>query len=187
MPDTKDVDWSDCICRVAADGDKAAFAALFRHFAPRVKSYLMKRGASDTQAEDAMQEAFATIWHRAHLYDPVKAAASTWIFTIARNKLLDALRKQSRPEPEDLPETVEHAASAEEAVNFGQEQALLHAAIKRLPQKQRDMIERAFLGDLTHAEISEQTDLPLGTIKSRIRLGLERLRHEVAQELKERS
>ena len=186
MPEAAAPDWSDCILRIAANGDRAAFAALFRHFAPRVKSYLMKRGASAAQAEDAVQEAMATVWHRARLFDPAKASAATWIFTIARNKQLDMLRKQARPEPEPLPEETEFADSAETAVNLAQEQTILREALQKLPPKQREMIERAFLGDLTHAEISEQTDLPLGTIKSRIRLGLERLRHEIAPALKDR-
>jgi RNA polymerase sigma-70 factor (ECF subfamily) len=186
MPDSA-TDWADNIRKIADAGDKAAFAALFRHFAPRVKSFLIKRGANDTQADDAMQETMATVWHKAHMFDASKASAATWIFTIARNKFLDIVRKQSRPEPELLPDEPEVSESAEVAVNFGQEQELLLAAIRKLPPKQRDMIERAFLGDLSHAEISEATDLPLGTIKSRIRLGLERLRREIVPVLEERS
>lgn len=187
MTQNDETDWAGCIRRIAEDGDKAAFALLFRHFAPRVKSYLIGRGASDSQAEDAAQEAMATLWHRAAMYDPAKAAASTWIFTIARNKFLDAVRKQARPEPEAMPEEPETSESTEEQVMVSQDQAMLRAALAKLPAKQREMVERAYLGELTHAEISDLTDLPLGTIKSRIRLGLERLRHEIAPSMKDRS
>ena len=180
-------DWSDCLIRIARDQDKKAFAMLFRHFAPRVKSYLLKRGASHTQADDAMQEAMATVWRKAHLFDPTKAAASTWVFTIARNKFLDAVRKQARPEPEMIETRPEYEDSAEDAVSISQESEILRSAIRRLPPKQREMIERAYLGELTHAEISQETELPLGTIKSRIRLGLERLRHEIAPAVKDRT
>ena len=149
------------------------------HFAPRAKAFLMKSGTSAAQAEDVMQEAMAQVWRKADLYDPKVATAATWIFTIVRNKRVDAFRKERRPEPEQLdwgPEKVEDPADATAAA---QEQELLRKAIARLPDTQRDIIKKAYFGDLSHSEIADFTGLPLGTIKSRIRLGLERLRHEM--------
>ncbi|WP_425501610.1 sigma-70 family RNA polymerase sigma factor [Parasulfitobacter algicola] len=163
--------------RIRETKDQAAFAALFQHFAPRVKSFLMKSGASEPLAEEVTQEAMATLWHKADLFDPTRASVSTWIFTIARNRKIDALRKQRRPEPEDLTWGPEAEPDQEDVVVLQQETEQLGIALAGLPEKQRELIERAYFGDLSHSEIAEQTGLPLGTIKSRIRLALERMRH----------
>ena len=160
-----------------ADQDKTAFAALFRHFAPRVKAFLMKSGAGETLAEECTQEVMATLWQKAHLFDPSRASVSTWIFTIARNRKIDALRRQKRPEPEDLPWGPEAEPDQAEAMSLRQESEKLAEAVAQLPDKQRKLIEKAYFGDLSHSEIAAETGLPLGTIKSRIRLALERLRH----------
>lgn len=169
--------WIDQIDRIRTNKDEAAFAELFRHFAPRVKSFLMKSGASETLAEECAQEVMATLWRKAHLFDPTRASVSTWIFTIARNRKIDALRKQRRPEPEDLTWGPESEPDQADVLALQQETAKLEEALGQLPQKQRELIERAYFGDLSHSEIAEETGLPLGTIKSRIRLALERLRH----------
>jgi RNA polymerase sigma-70 factor (ECF subfamily) len=137
----------------------------------------MKSGASETLAEECAQEVMATVWHKAALFDPARASVATWIFTIARNKKIDVLRKQRRPEPEDLPWGPESEPDQAEAISLQQETEQLGEAIASLPAKQRDLIEKAYFGDLTHTEIARQTGLPLGTIKSRIRLALEGLRH----------
>ena len=171
--------WAACLVRVQAQ-DQEAFVALFHHFAPRIKAYLVRVGGSATQAEEATQEAMATVWHKARLFNPAKASAATWIYTIALNKQLDAIRKQNRPEPEELTWGDEDSSDPEAEVNVAQEQELLKAAVQNLPTNQRILIEKAFFGDLSHAEIADETNLPLGTIKSRIRLGLERLRREMA-------
>ena len=94
--------WVEHLKRIQAHQDQQAFAELFAHFAPRIKAFLMKSGASPSMAEECTQEVMATLWHKSHLFDPSRASVATWIFTIARNKRIDALRKQRRPEPEDL-------------------------------------------------------------------------------------
>ncbi len=171
-----DANWAALIVRVSAHQDQAAFAELFRHFAPRVKAFLVRSGAGETMAEECAQEAMATVWRKAGMFDPTRASAATWIFTIARNRRIDMLRKQRRPEPEDLPWGPEHEPDQADAMALAQETEKLGAAIKALPEKQRILIERAYFGDLSHSEIAAETGLPLGTIKSRIRLALERLR-----------
>ncbi|MEM6823658.1 MAG: sigma-70 family RNA polymerase sigma factor [Pseudomonadota bacterium] len=163
--------------RIRDDKDTEAFSALFRHYGPRMKAFLMRSGASETVAEECTQDAMATVWRKAHLFDPSRASVATWLFTIARNRRIDVLRRQRRPEPEDLPWGPEAEPDQEDVVSLQQETARLAEAIKELPEKQRKLIEAAYFGDLSHTEISAKTGLPLGTIKSRIRLALDRLRH----------
>lgn len=161
---------------VAEQGDEAAFAALFGHFAPRLKAFLMKSGATAALAEECAQDVMATVWHKARLFDPARASVATWIFTIARNRRIDALRKARRPEPEDLPWGPEPEPDQLDVLALQQETEKLGVALSALPQNQRALIEQAYFGDLSHGEIARITGLPLGTIKSRIRLALEKLR-----------
>ncbi|MBF9048634.1 sigma-70 family RNA polymerase sigma factor [Roseobacter sp. HKCCD9010] len=174
-----DAQWVAKVTAIAASQDQAAFADLFRHFAPKVKAFLIKSGADVSLAEECMQDVMATLWRKAHMYDPARASVATWIFTVARNRKIDLLRKYARPEPEDLPWGPEAAPDQAEVIALQQDSARLAEALKNLPEKQRILIERAYFGDLTHSEIAAETGLPLGTIKSRIRLALDRLRHNM--------
>ena len=173
---TPKIKWVDHLRRIQANQDQQAFAELFSYFAPRVKAFLIKSGANPGLAEECTQEVMATLWHKAHLFDPSRAGVSTWIFTIARNKKIDALRKQRRPEPEDLTWGPEAELEAADVLALQQEIKNLSKAIAGLPEQQRDLIKRAYYGDLSHSEIATETGLPLGTIKSRIRLALVKLR-----------
>lgn len=175
--ETENDDWVACMARIRLAQDEAAFARLFGHFAPRIKAFLMRSGADAALAEECTQEVMATLWQKAHLFDPARASVATWIFTIARNRRIDALRRQKRPEPEDLPWGQDPEPDQAEILALQQESDQLGAAIAALPEKQRVLIEKAYFSDLSHSEIAEQTGLPLGTIKSRIRLALDRLRH----------
>lgn len=163
--------------KAVQNGDKRAFIELFNHFGPRVKAFLIKSGAAPDIAEDCAQDVMATLWRKAHLFDPSKASVSTWIFTIARNRRIDLLRKERRPEPEDLTWGPEAEPDQADVIALQQDTSRLGEAIAELPDKQRKLIEAAYFGDLSHSEIASQTGLPLGTIKSRLRLALERLRH----------
>ncbi len=177
--DIENHEWAECIAAIRDRQSTAAFAVLFEHFAPRVKGFLMRSGADEGLAEECAQEVMATLWRKAHQFDPSRASAATWIFTIARNRRIDAIRKQRRPEPEELSWGPEQEPDQEDVLALQQESEQLTKAIAALPDKQRALIEKAYFGDLSHREIAEQTGLPLGTIKSRIRLALERLRHEM--------
>ncbi len=172
-------EWSEFILRISRSEDREAFASLFRHFAPRVKSFLMRSGSDAALAEECTQDVMATLWRKAHLFDPSRASAATWIFTIARNRKIDVIRKTKRPEPEELAWGPEEEPAQEDVLALQQESNRLQTAMAGLPDKQRELIEKAYFGDLSHSEIAEETGLPLGTIKSRIRLALERLRHEM--------
>ena len=173
---TPKIKWVDHLRRIQANQDQQAFAELFSYFAPRVKAFLIKSGTNPGLAEECTQEVMATLWHKADLFDPSRASVSTWIFTIARNKKIDALRKQRRPEPEDLAWGPEAEPEAADVLALQQETKNLSKAITRLPEQQRDLIKRAYYGDLSHSEIAAETGLPLGTIKSRLRLALVKLR-----------
>lgn len=157
--------------------DREAFAALFSYFAPRIKSFLMKGGANPDQADELAQETMIAVWQKASSFDPAKASPSTWIFTIARNKRIDALRKTPRPEMDandlDLPDT---APNAGDDLLRDEETDIMAEAIRDLPPDQADLLYKSFFEDKTHADIAKETSLPLGTVKSRIRLALERLR-----------
>ena len=174
-------DWSAVMVQVRDQRDRLAFAALFGHFGPRVKHFLMKGGASAPVAEDCAQDVMATVWAKAVQFDPERASVATWIFTIARNRRIDMVRRDRRPEPEDLdwmggdePDQADVYAAAEET-------RTLSAALADLPEKQRLLIQRAYYGDLSHSEIAAETGLPLGTIKSRIRLALDKLRLKLSE------
>jgi RNA polymerase sigma-70 factor, ECF subfamily len=174
MPQAQE--WNALLGRVAADRDRAAFAALFNHFAPRVKAYLLRLGAPPAVAEDLAQEALLSLWRKAHLFDPAKASAATWLFTIARNLRIDAIRRERRPEldPEDfLPEA---APAADDRIVLADNEAQLRAALKDLPADQIQVIELSFFADKPHSEIAAQLDIPLGTVKSRLRLAMARLK-----------
>ena len=173
--------FADLIESIAETKNREAFAALFAHFAPRLKGYLMRLGASDGQAEEVAQEAMLTVWRKAALFDRKKAAASTWIFTIARNRRIDILRRQKFPEIDaDDPTLVpDMPAQPDEEVIGQREGATVRAALEKLPPEQRELVRLAFYNGWSHSKIAEDTNLPLGTVKSRLRLAFARLRNEL--------
>lgn len=168
----------ELVLAVARERSRRAFGALFGHFAPRLKSYLKRLGTDSAQAEELVQEVMLLVWHRAETFDPTQANASTWVFTIARNKRIDAIRRERRPEfdPNDPALVPQAAEAADRSIETGQETARLRAAIGSLPQEQAELLRLAYFDDKPHSVISVERGLPLGTVKSRLRLALERLR-----------
>jgi RNA polymerase sigma-70 factor (ECF subfamily) len=175
-----DAQWIAHLLSICETQDRHAFAVLFQHFAPRVKAFLIKSGASNALAEDCAQDVMTTVWQKAHQFDPTRASVATWIFTIARNRRIDMLRKDRRPEPEELVWGPEPEPDQADVLAQQEDTKRLKEALVRLPDKQRELVERCYFGDLSHSEIATETGLPLGTIKSRIRLALEKLRHEMS-------
>lgn len=162
---------SALVVKVAREADKAAFTELFDHFAPRVKAYLMRLGAQAGQAEDLTQDVMVTVWRKAALFDERQASAATWIFTIARNRRIDAIRRTRRPEidPND-PLFVPDAEPQPDAVLVTAEREdRLRAAMAKLSDDQRALLVQAFYDGKSHSEIAAATRLPLGTVKSRLR------------------
>ncbi|MBI3507061.1 MAG: sigma-70 family RNA polymerase sigma factor [Proteobacteria bacterium] len=166
------------LAAVARFQDRAAFARLFAHFGPRVKGYLLRLGADQGQAEDLTQEVMLTVWRKAPAYDAKLAGPATWIFTIARNRRIDSLRRDKRtrldvddpgllPEPETLPDR---------SLDAGRWERRLAAAIDELPAEQAQMLRLAYYEDRSHGDIAQSLRLPLGTVKSRLRLAVARLR-----------
>ncbi len=170
--------------RIASQGCRESFAELFAFFAPRLKSYMQKLGADAAQAEDLVQEVMVTVWRKAEQYDAEKASVSTWIFRIARNRRIDAHRRTNRPELEpDEPMLQPAAPEAPDArLNRAQLETRVRAEIGKLPPEQLILLRAAFFEGLSHREIAEAYDLPLGTVKSRIRLAFNRLRGPLEDE-----
>jgi RNA polymerase sigma-70 factor (ECF subfamily) len=175
-PDTPD--HAALIVAVAECRDRSSFAKLFSHFAPRIKSLLLRSGASAELAEELAQEAMLTVWRKAHLFDPSGASASGWIFRIAYNLRIDAARCVQRADrmanelAVDLPEV----AAPETIVGAAQMEEKVRSAIAQLSADQLKVITLSFFESRSHSEIAEILHLPLGTVKSRIRLAFQRLR-----------
>ncbi|TQV79958.1 sigma-70 family RNA polymerase sigma factor [Denitrobaculum tricleocarpae] len=163
---------------------KESFQELFGFFAPRVKAYLMRLGSDMHQAEELVQEAMIMVWRKAASFDPAQAAVSTWVFTIARNKRIDAIRREKRPEIdlEDPALVPQPEALADGIVEQQQHARRLKDAISRLSAEQAELIKMAYFADKAHGAIAEETGLPLGTVKSRLRLALGHLRKELKEE-----
>ena len=163
---------------IAAHKSKAAFKKLFEYFAPRLKGYLMRLGSSEAQAEELVQDVMLTVWRKAALFDRRKAAASTWLFTIARNRRIDILRREKYPEldPEDPALVPDEEVQPDDAVIMAERKAEVQSAMATLPEEQVELVKLAFYKGWSHNEIAKETGLPLGTVKSRLRLSFTRLK-----------
>lgn len=163
---------------VAERRDQQAFRALFQHFAPRVKGYARKLGADDGAAEELVQDVMLTVWQRADSFDPALASAATWIYTIARNRRIDRIRQERRPElhPDDAMLDGDEAPPPDHQVQAAQDASRLRAVIGGLPPEQAEVLRLAYFEDKVHSEISVEQGIPLGTVKTRLRLALVRLR-----------
>ena len=166
-----------------ARGDRAAFAALFGHYAPRVKGYLLRLGVDAAQAEELSQEVMIAVWRKADSFDPLQAGVTTWIFRIARNRRIDAFRREHRSalDPEDPTFQPEPEAAPDAAMETATREAEVRAALAELSDDQRLLVREAFYEDLSHSQIASKTGLPLGTVKSRLRLAFNRLKQSLTR------
>ena len=173
---------------VAATGDRSAFAALFKHFAPRVKAYLMRSGLVAEQAEELAQETLVNVWRKAASFDPARAQLSTWIFTIARNLRVDHLRRPREVSAADagdadsdddfdlLARLVDEAPAPDERLDAARRDDAVRQALRRLAPEQLRILQLSFYDEQPHARIADELNVPLGTVKSRIRLAVTHLR-----------
>lgn len=166
---------------IARNQSRSAFAGLFEHFAPRLKSYVMRLGADERAAEEVVQETMLMVWRKAASFDARRAAASTWVFTIARNKRIDRIRREHRPEldPNDPALVGQAPETADMPLQRRQHSDRLRTALSLLPEEQASLVRSAFFDDKSHREIASERSIPLGTVKSRIRLALGRLRRDL--------
>jgi len=180
---------SDYLCglveRIAESRDRQAFEDLYRHFAPRLKAYGMRAGADAITAEELAQEAMIMVWRKAASFDRRKATVSTWLFTIVRNKRIDLLRRQNRPdiEAEDMLAMIEPDMAQDDAAIAKQNDSVVRESLNTLPEDQKTVLAMAFFEEKSHSQIAEDLGLPLGTVKSRIRLAMNRLKVRLGREL----
>lgn len=172
---------SDLLQKVAQSRDVEAFRKLFELYGPRVKSYMMRQGADATTAEDLAQETLLTVWRKAQLYSDEKGSATTWIFTIARNLRIDRLRREVswQPLPEDRDEEASDGPSPEEEVSERERRDKVRAVLATLPPDQSEVVTLSYVEGLSHSEIAERLGLPLGTVKSRMRLAYQKVKEAV--------
>jgi RNA polymerase sigma-70 factor (ECF subfamily) len=172
---------------IADRGDRQAFEAVFIHFAPRIKAYLMRLGGDAVTAEEVTQETMVMVWRKAALYDPAKASPATWIFTIARNQRIDAFRRERHPEidPEDPALRIDDDPAADTVLETKQSSAEVSRAIAELATSERQLLTLAYYEDKSHTMISAELGIPLGTVKSRMRQVFRKLRSHLAPELGE--
>jgi RNA polymerase sigma-70 factor (ECF subfamily) len=176
---------ADLIEAIAARQDRAAFARLFRHYAPRIKAFLMRGGTDAEVAQEVAQEALILVWRKAASFDRRRASAATWIYAIARHKRIDLVRRSSRPAIETDDWLTVFAGAQEDAdksVLAGQTYSRVKELLDNLSAEQLLVIRKAFFEDKTHSVIAQELGLPLGTVKSRIRLALGRLRERLEKE-----
>lgn len=169
---------ADLLQRVAANGDVEAFKALFETYAPRVKSYMLRQGADPATAEELAQETLLAVWRKAALYSDEKGSATTWIFTIARNLRIDRLRKEVawQPLPENNDERASEDPGPDEELSERERGERVRATLAELPPDQSEVVNLAFIEGLSHSEIAKRLGLPLGTVKSRMRLAYQKIR-----------
>jgi RNA polymerase sigma-70 factor, ECF subfamily len=176
--------WKAEILAIAACGDEAAFARLFRHFAPRIKAFVQRAGLAPDAAEEIAQETLAAAWRKAALFDPARTpTAAAWLYAIARNLRIDRHRREKRPEPDpnDPAYAPDPPAAPDAAAQAGREAERVAKAIATLPAAQREALMLSFYEDEPHSSIAVRLGLPLGTVKSRLRLALARLREALGE------
>ena len=171
------------VADVAHRRDRGAFTRLFDHFAPRLNSYLMRLGTDAAMAEEIVQDVMSTLWRKAGLFDPAKSSLSTWLYRIARNRRIDLARRERGDFDPDEP-MLQPAGSPDldQLVDIQQREEVVRSVLTSLPPEQLDLVKLAFFEGLSHSQISEATGLPLGTVKSRIRLAFTRLRRMLEAE-----
>ncbi len=176
-PDQLDLD----LILVGDAADRDAFRRIFTAMAPKLKAFLINTGQSPQEAEEILQDTMLKVWRKATLFDRSKSAGSTWIYSIAKNARIDRIRKETKPAPDpDDPSFVQDAPeTGEQSLNRRQDQKRIQLAMSTLPSEQMKIINMSFFEDKSHAEISEELNLPLGTVKSRIRLAFGKIRAEL--------
>ncbi len=175
------VDWARLIVAVAGYQDRAAFASLFGYFAPRITTYMRRSGTPEARAEELAQETLLMVWRKAAMFDPAGGSAAAWIFAIARNMRIDALRREHRGGATETSEVeaefqIDESPQPDIQLDAVQSESLVRSALAELSAEQMRVIELSFFEEKAHGEIARILEIPLGTVKSRLRLAMNRLR-----------
>ena len=166
---------------VARHRDRAAFATLFDHFGPRLQAYLIRLGSDTGSAEEIIQDVMTTLWTKADLFDPEKSSIGTWLYRIARNRRIDGLRRNRIEyfDPLDAPDIPDETPDVDRKIDLEFREDRVRLSLSSLPSEQLELVRLAFFDGLSHSEIADKTGLPLGTVKSRIRLAFTKLRRKL--------
>jgi RNA polymerase sigma factor (sigma-70 family) len=182
LPEAREQDrWSALMLAVANHQDREAFARLFQHFAPLLKSYALSHAGAlnANQAEELIQEAMLKVWNKAKYFDPAKASASTWIYTIARNTRTDMLRRRNSNEVELTAEDIWPDDEASEPFSILQQrraEVAVRSGLSQLPAEQAQILTKVYMEGKSHTEVANELRLPLGTVKSRVRLAMQKMK-----------
>jgi RNA polymerase sigma factor (sigma-70 family) len=175
-------EWAALVSEVAHNRDRTAFTCLFDHFVPRIEAYLLRLGCDRATAEEISQEVMVTLWRKAQLFDASKSSVTTWLYRIARNRRIDTARRDRMDYLDPMDSAFDEAAddrALDMTVDVQRREDLLRSAIQELPDEQLTLVKLAFFESLSHSAIADKTGLPLGTVKSRIRLAFTRLRRSL--------
>ena len=171
----------EALSKIASKKDMASFKIIFDYFGPRLKSFLMSSGSTESVAEEIIQETMTIVWTKADYYNPKLASPSTWIYTIARNKKIDILRKSNKAILEDIEvaSLPPIESKLEDDIELDQKFDIINKYLDDLPKDQLELLKLNFIEEKSHGEIAKITNIPLGTVKSRIRLAMEKIRTRI--------
>ncbi len=170
---------STCLNEIALNQDRKAFSNIFKYFAPRLKSFFVKLGCTEMQAEEIIQEVMIAVWTKSHTYNQDKSSVSTWIYTIAKNKRIDKIRKEKKHFVVDSDDSLEIPVPSKqegEILNM-QLTEKINCSLEKLPKEQSELLKLSYFYEKTHSDIAKELNLPLGTVKSRIRLALSKMKN----------
>ncbi|WP_372762319.1 sigma-70 family RNA polymerase sigma factor [Pseudoalteromonas sp.] len=186
MPETPSTQLMQALVDVAETRDKQAFAYLFSYFSPKIKRFGIKQFGVEAQAMELVQETLTSVWRKAHLYNSDKGAATTWVYTVMRNASFDMLRKMKSNKEENISEDIWPLLNESEATQHEFSDHLEDQQIKRyldkLPAAQREVVRGVYFQDLSQEQLAQQLNIPVGTVKSRLRLALQKLRNEMGDQ-----
>lgn len=176
---------ADCLTQVASERSKVAFTELFKYFAPKIRQFAISKYGSESLANEVVQETMTNVWRKAHLYNAEKGAPTTWVFTVMRNAAFDLLRKINNSKEDNLSDDFWPLMESDDDpvadVTSDSERQLLFKHIATLPASQREVVQGLYFGDLTQEQLASQLDIPLGTVKSRLRLALAKLKTQLGE------
>ncbi|WP_404343919.1 sigma-70 family RNA polymerase sigma factor [Pseudoalteromonas mariniglutinosa] len=185
MPETPSKELADALFAVAHQRDKRAFAVLFEYFSPKIKRFGIKQFGSEAQAMELVQETLTSVWRKSHLYHKEKGAATTWVYTVMRNASFDMLRKMKSNKEDNISEDIwpliDESSAGQHEYSDHLEDKQIKRYLDKLPHAQRDVVRGVYFQDMSQEQLAEHLNIPVGTVKSRLRLALQKLRNEMGE------